>query len=610
MHLPETHCAPNATASKALRRATLLTLLLLTAASVRAQGIDDYTLIDSNAAFTSIASTGTRLTALAFDDTSTRVDLPFVFRFAGVEYSHIMVSTNAQIGLGDNSPTATGYFTYNLDNMDIIVPLGHDQNMNPSNSQGGGNVYYLVTGTSPNRRMIIEYKRLLPYTGYRQNRYTFQVHLLENGDIWFLYDTVVAARRQSDNYTFLRSHTTGTALFVTGTWDSITLKHTADSLPLYANNRPLPGRCLVFHRSPCQPVTQFEANASSAGIRLSWQPSLSNYTSYRLEYGLRNHGGTDNLSLTLPRGTTSHFITNLSYGQTYDFYITPMCSDTWAAQRSMTTATMPCHTLTGLRVTPSESALFVSWAPIDNTLYRMEYGPRGFRRGNGTLVTGIATSGYIIRDLQPATIYDIYVEPLCNGTPGYGMMASAALSSSEADICDTASSFTARKSGSTAILSWTPAASNSGLWQVEYGPVGFAHGEGTLANISTTTYQIYGIDDTAIHIYLRAQCSDNLYSDWSAPRLLLYPAPLVIDNADNSQVIVSPNPVQAGTPLTISLAGEPSAMTLLDIMGHTIYATRDIAPETQLPTDKLTSGTYILQIAYPTATIHRKIVVR
>ena len=179
-----------------MRKATIFAILVATVLGLRAQDVADYRFVDSNAVFHSIAATGTRLEGLVLDDTSQRVDLPFIFRFGSGEYTYLYVSSNAQIGLDTANPTGTGYYAPNIANMDIIVPLGHDQNMNPTGSQGGGNAYWQVQGTSPNRRMVIEYRRLLPYTGYRQNRYTFQVHLLENGDIWFLYDTIVAARSQ------------------------------------------------------------------------------------------------------------------------------------------------------------------------------------------------------------------------------------------------------------------------------------------------------------------------------------------------------------------------------------------------------------------------------
>ena len=589
-------------------------LLLLHCGAARAQGIAGYTLVDSTAAFSSIARTGTRLAGLVLDDTSERVDLPFVFRFGGVEYSHIMVASNAQIGLGDSCPTSTGFFTTNLNNMDIIVPLGHDQNMDPTGGHGGGNAYWQVTGTSPNRRMIIEYNRVLPYTGYDKNRYTFQVHLIENGDIWFHYDTMTVRRRQSDNYTFLRSHATGTALFVSGTWDSIVLRTTADTMPLSTRNKPMPGRCLVFHSSPCAPAAQFEATATGGGVTLTWQTS-PRHIGYEVEYGTHGFEPGHGISISLPRGTTSHHIANLSIGNIYDFYITPLCGETWVAPSRMAVASLPCYSLSGLATVSSESAVFVSWDAINGATYRLEYGPRDFVRGSGTQVTGIATAGYILRDLQPATVYDIYVEPLCpSGMAGNGMMCSAALAAYES-TCDTAASFTAVPSGSSAIMAWTPAGGGSAVWQLEYGPAGFRHGSGTLiAGIATTTYQILAIEDTAIDVYLRAQCSDSLYSDWSAPRRLSYPKPLGIDEANEELISISPNPVPQGTPITITLTmGQPQSVRLYDMAGK-LLCNVDPKQSTQpfnfqFSIFNLSSGTYLLQVSYPTATLTRKIVI-
>ena len=600
-------------------RLSLLFLLSLSQVPLRAQDVADYRFVDSNAAFHSIAATGTRLEGLVLDDTSQRVDLPFIFRFGSGEYTYLYVSSNAQIGLDTANPTGTGYYAPNIANMDIIVPLGHDQNMNPTGSQGGGNAYWQVQGTSPNRRMVIEYRRLLPYTGYRQNRYTFQVHLLENGDIWFLYDTIVATRSQLDNYTFLRSHRDNSALFLTGLWAAPTVSTQADTLTLKANNKPEPGRCFVFHRESCQPVSQLMARVESQGSTsatavVTWQGGYNNYGGYDLEYGL--HGFRPGGGSLLHATATSQRLINLEPGRSYDIYVRGICAQDQYSDSRMVTMSVPCSNLSGLTTRSTTSAVFVEWNSLPNVTYRLEYGERGFTRGSGTLLTGLTQPGAILRNLQPRRVYDIYVEPVCtNGAVGGGMMCSTALLEDESG-CDRPASFTGYASGRSAIFSWTPAANNTGRWEMEYGPAGFSHGSGTLVReITTLTLQLRNLTDTAYDFYLRARCSDDSYSDWTAPVHLEYPPMEGIQSPSSSLTLsVSPNPVPLGGAIsvTVDAADSPASIELYDMQGRRLQTMllQSTAGTVELSTTGIkNSGLYLLRITTEAGRTNNKVLV-
>ncbi len=55
----------------------------------------------------------------------------------------------------------------------------------------------------------------------------------------------------------------------------------------------------------------------------------------------------------------------------------------------------------------------VSWVAGPGATFNLEYGPIGFARGAGTLVTGIVDTFYSITTLAPATNYDFYVQDDC-----------------------------------------------------------------------------------------------------------------------------------------------------------------------------------------------------
>jgi hypothetical protein len=106
----------------------------------------------------------------------------------------------------------------------------------------------------------------------------------------------------------------------------------------------------------------------------------------------------------------------------------------------------------------------------------IEYGPRGFVQGNGTLVTGLTTNSYIIPNMN-CNSYDFFIRSSCGANT---------------------SLWTARRSRLlTSGVTYNNLTSNSIeiLWQgfgssfdMEYGPLGFAAGTGTtIQSISNTT---------------------------------------------------------------------------------------------------------------------------
>ena len=73
-----------------------------------------------------------------------------------------------------------------------------------------------------------------------------------------------------------------------------------------------------------------------------------------------------------------------------------------------------CDMVTGLHSTADSNFIHLTWDTNSNcNNWQVEYGPRGFQHGNGTLLT-INTNSIYIGDLNPTITYDFYVRPLCN----------------------------------------------------------------------------------------------------------------------------------------------------------------------------------------------------
>ncbi|MFY9144572.1 MAG: fibronectin type III domain-containing protein, partial [Bacteroidales bacterium] len=63
----------------------------------------------------------------------------------------------------------------------------------------------------------------------------------------------------------------------------------------------------------------------------------------------------------------------------------------------------------------ANSAL-LGWTPGGSeTLWNIEYGPKGFDLGQGTLVADVADNPYLLSGLSPITMYDFYVQADCGG---------------------------------------------------------------------------------------------------------------------------------------------------------------------------------------------------
>jgi len=148
----------------------------------------DYTIVASTASFQDIATTGTEIIFGGLDDSYALVPIGFTFNFGGdTNYTDINVSTNGHIC---NSPTVTSCIA--LSNPDLftiaepyvlIAPWMDDlilyDNISP-NVMPPSKVYYVTTGSAPNRTFVVQWTGVYRFTDDEQ--YTFQAILTENSN--------------------------------------------------------------------------------------------------------------------------------------------------------------------------------------------------------------------------------------------------------------------------------------------------------------------------------------------------------------------------------------------------------------------------------------------
>ncbi|MBE2279335.1 MAG: T9SS type A sorting domain-containing protein [Ignavibacteriaceae bacterium] len=120
------------------------------------------------------------------DNYSDTVSLPFTFTYAGVDYTTFQVSTNGFLRLG--SGLLSSVFTNALNGTvrSVLAPLWDDHKVDSINA-----ITYEVSGSAPNRVVTVEWRTVyFPRLNTTPNA-EFQVKLYENGNIEYIYGTMV-----------------------------------------------------------------------------------------------------------------------------------------------------------------------------------------------------------------------------------------------------------------------------------------------------------------------------------------------------------------------------------------------------------------------------------
>ena len=174
-----------------LHRNSLLAVLLLTGAA-RGFGADafGYT-TTSNTPFSYVNAAVAGASVLTGDDdSSTTLSLPFSFRFYGIGYTSLCVSTNGLISFG--SCLANDFANVDLSsqspggNQPLIAPFWMDLTFG---QPGAGSVAYQTLGTAPNRQFVIQWNNV--YALNSQGGLNFEVVLFETSSvICFQYQNV------------------------------------------------------------------------------------------------------------------------------------------------------------------------------------------------------------------------------------------------------------------------------------------------------------------------------------------------------------------------------------------------------------------------------------
>ena len=218
-------------------------------------------------------------------------------------------------------------------------------------------------------------------------------------------------------------------------------------------------------------------------------------------------------------------------------------SSLWVDNLALWSAPDTCADVNSLIAVPSIHEADLSWS-VNDTVdgFEIEYGPAGFELGNGITATTSSTT-VTLSDLEAGTQYDVYVRTLCPDTI-YGDW-SATQFTTLADTCATVLGLTVQNTVYDLFpmmeLQWN-GSMHPDHWEVEYGPQGFALGNGTRVETEETSFGIYPLEESGVlspntwyDFYVRSVCYDDVYGEWDSVQYLTFCARMgaVTVNSDN-----------------------------------------------------------------------------
>ena len=287
--------------------------------------------------------------------------------------------------------------------------------------------------------------------------------------------------------------------------------------------------------NPClSPIFLNAGNITPNSADLLWQAG-GNETSWNLEWGI---SGFTLGNGTLVNGLTStnYSLSSLSNNTSYDFYVQANCSNSnvssWIGPYTFNTNNISTGTTCGTFTLELYDSWGDGWngASLDVIINGNPFQNITLANGSGPEIFTFATDSNDIIDLIYNT-GNFDDENTYNLTDNSGnLIVSQGLNGFISNVdpvsifgivacvsCPIPTNLSANTStAGTALLDWN---GGSGTFNLEWGPIGFIQGSGTLVNnISVNSYLLNGLNNsTTYDFYVQEACSANEISTWAGP---------------------------------------------------------------------------------------------
>lgn len=269
-----------------------------------------------------------------------------------------------------------------------------------------------------------------------------------------------------------------------------------------------------------------------------------------------------------------------------------------------------CPDVTGLVTTNvANTSATLTWSDVSN-LYEIEYGLHGFAVGTGTTQNAF-TNQVTLNNLQPDSQYDFHVRAVC-GDNFFGDWAMTTFQTTAPDTCPNITGLvTLNVDTTSATLTWSDV---SNLYEIEYGPHGFAIGSGTLQSVNTNQVTLNGLQPASQYdMHVRAVCDNDLYGNWSWTTFQtdsLQPSVEPIDTTgieifDAQKITIYPNPALGFT--TVQFAEEiPASIQVYTIDGKLIESVKPT--QSTIRIEFPSRGVFLLRFNTSDGTFYKKLI--
>ena len=277
-----------------------------------------------------------------------------------------------------------------------------------------------------------------------------------------------------------------------------------------------------------------------------------------------------------------------------------------------------CDPVTNVQATANGLSITVNWTAGENNCgnFEIEYGEHGFGQGEGTVVPVNGATTKTFNGLEEETQYDFYVRAVCAEglTSAWSAVASATTGQATGDECYAPTNVAASANGTTITFTWDASTGNTGNFEVECGQAGFAHGQGTTAQVSAETFTVNNLAaNTTYDFYVRAICQTGNYSDWSDKASATTGNVGIYDVEGNFNCNIFPNPATDETTISVSGVNGQVTIAVVDMNGRTISSeTLDCSADCvkKMNVSGLTQGAYFVRIYGENVNSVKKLIVR
>jgi hypothetical protein len=359
----------------------------------------NYTLTSGTSTLNSMTGSTSLFTGVQDDWGSTVLPIGFSFIYMGNYYSHFSVNSNGQLRLHTNSGataiSGTNISAYASSTV-TIAPMAGD-------NETGNGMSYLLSGSAPNRKLIIEWNNFYANWTDPQTSGNMQLVLNEGtGVIDFLYGSILNSSTSSVSKSIFHSssNTANSSAFITvGVTPTQNTSATSPTTNSFAASVQIANLANTFYTftppAPASGPTGLTFSATTASTTtLDWTAaSVTTGIARYVVFNSTNGGVTYNFVANVALGTNTYNATGLTPGTTYDWKVVAVSEGVESAATTGMQTTSAATTYywvgTSSAGTPGAFATLSNWNTAAD--------------GSGTTPTTLATTDVYIVDGDGST---------------------------------------------------------------------------------------------------------------------------------------------------------------------------------------------------------------